>query len=68
MFSVLPPGISVAQVDINTDQELQTKYSYSIPVLVVAAPDGRLVFEKSWPFSPGQVRRAITEFIASSPD
>lgn len=65
VFAVLPSSITLRQVDITTDEQLNGQYRFSIPVLAVVAEDGRLVFEKPWPFSPGQVRRAIEDFILS---
>lgn len=47
-------GWQLHEVNIATDEHLQSLYGIRIPVVVT--PDGR---EKGWPFSAGQVRRLL---------
>jgi hypothetical protein len=63
VLAQLPSGIRLQEVDITSNEALFKKYSTAIPVLAVVDGEGAIEFEKHWPFSPGQVKRAVAEFI-----
>lgn len=48
-------GWQLHEINITTDEQLQSRYGIRIPVVVT--PDGR---EKGWPFSAGQMRRLLS--------
>jgi len=58
VYSVLPPGAGMREVNIDSDATLKERYGLRIPVFAVLE-DGELAGEKGWPFSPGQIRRMI---------
>lgn len=59
----LPSGIRLQEVDITSSEALFEEYSTAIPVMAVVNGEGGIEFEKHWPFSPGQVKRTLAEFI-----
>lgn len=59
IFSVIPPGLTLKEININSEQRWRDKYALTIPVIAIVDADRTVLFEKSWPFSAGQVRRIV---------
>ena len=47
-------GLTLVEVDIHTDTELQEKYGIRIPVVALANGE-----EKGWPFTAAQIGRLL---------
>ena len=58
VYSLLPQGIALEEINIDEDPQLREQYGHRIPVLALI-DGGDVVAEKAWPFSPGQVKRLV---------
>ena len=61
IYPLLPTGVVLTETVIDNEPVLKARYQQRIPVLAVVDGEGQRVAEKSWPFSPGQVRRLLAD-------
>ena len=63
LHTVMTPGLSFEDINIDGSEDLKARYGVRIPVVAVITPAGDVVAEKGWPFSPGQARRLIEQHL-----
>lgn len=61
IYSVLPAGVALREINISGDASLEARYALRIPVLAIIDHNGQIVAEKGWPFSCGQVKRLLAD-------
>lgn len=61
VYSVIPPGLTVREINVDDYPELKDIYGLKIPVFALKGESGTIVAEKGWPFTSGQIRKLLTE-------